>query len=160
MKKLLISLLSLLMALGLCVGCGGGNTSSSVEQSSSESSSVEDSSIDETETRLEAAKAKLLETYEGDKATVGEQDTFSRTKKITLQGVDYSVVWSLAPSSSKYAKYVSVAEETNEYKVTINLPMEENGFTFSLLATITDKEQNKVEVTFNHTIPSSWVGPY
>jgi hypothetical protein len=55
---------------------------------------------------------------------------------------------------------VSVAEEANGYKVTINLPMEDDGFTFSLLATITDKEQNKVEVTFNHTIPSSWIGPY
>ena len=155
MKKLLISLLSLVMALGLCVGCGGGNTSSSVEQSS-----TEDCSADTTKSDLNAAKAKLLQTYEGDKKTVAENDTFYRTKKITIENVEYDVSWSLAASSLKYVEYVSVTEQTNEYKITISLPFDLDGFTFSLLATITDKEQNKIEVTFEHTIPVSWVGPY
>ena len=190
MKKLLISLLSLVMALGLCVGCGGGNTSSSVEQSSSENSSVEqsstedtseesstedsstedsstedssteDSSADTTKSDLNAAKAKLLETYPNENLLIGETRTFAGS--LTLGEVTYTLEWSFTTELKSVASAVSLTKNTNG---TYTLKIKTDGSAFFdessdlyVKAVISDGTDS-VEATITYTLTKNTYGPY
>lgn len=152
MKKLLISLLSLVMALGLCVGCGGGNTSSSVEQSSSETSSVEDSSIDETETRLEAVKQALIALYTTESNTWDGKEALTRAGSIAIDDLSYNITWELViEDSANVDNCIAIAKNNNgSYEVTVKeSTVRPNDIAFILKATIKDKDDNQTETTFD-----------
>ncbi|MBO5479817.1 MAG: hypothetical protein J6A63_01315 [Clostridia bacterium] len=189
MKKLLISLLSLVMALGLCVGCGG--VSSSVEQSSSETSSVEqsstedsstedssledssvedssvedssseDSSSDTTKSDLNAAKAKLLETYEGEALEIGDTRTFAGS--LTLGEVTYTLEWSFTTELKSVASAISLTKNANG---TYTLTIKTDGSAFFdessdlyVKAVISDGTDS-VETTITYTLTKNTFGPY
>ena len=194
MKKLLISLLSLVMALGLCVGCGGGNTSSSVEQSSetssveqsstedtseesstedsstedsstedssTEDSSTEDSSADTTKSDLNAAKAKLLETYPNENLLIGETRTFAGS--LTLGEVTYTLEWSFTTELKSVASAVSLTKNTNG---TYTLKIKTDGSAFFdessdvyVKAVISDGTDS-VDATVTYTLTRNTFGPY
>ena len=139
---------------------------SSVEDSSSEDSSVEDSSSedsssDTTKSDLNAAKAKLLETYEGEALEIGDTRTFAGS--LTLGEVTYTLEWSFTTKLKSVASAISLTKNANG---TYTLTIKTDGSAFFdessdlyVKAVISDGTDS-VETTITYTLTKNTFGPY
>lgn len=150
MKKILLSVFLVVLALTALVGCGGKKDDTPTPTPTQE----------ELPTGLKDAKSFLKNMYR----SVAEVTTssYSRVAKVVIGEDTYPVVWSVsfAEDNETVRTAVSVAlnESGNTYDVTIKQISVEVSYT--LTATISDSEGNQTTLEYNHKVPmfkvSTW----
>lgn len=132
-KRILIALLSLLCVFAL-VACGD----------------VSDTN-NNNEDGLQKARDYVKATYRDEAETTSKD--FTRPTSVTLDGVSYSIVWTVADSDGNATAAAVVGEPNNgEVAITVERFLEVET-AYVLTATISDSDGNTMSVQFNHKTP-------
>ncbi len=147
MKKLLALLLVLVLAVATLSGCAkvkdffGGIGDKIFGRDPDVDTDGGDTS------GLEAAATFVFNRYKNE--PVATPSNYDVMKSVTIDGVRYTVEWS---ADNEAITFVDNAEDENLKTVVVPVKPEAD-IAYVLKATISDADGNKVEKTFNHTVP-------